>query len=179
MQKKTALLSFLFLTGTCLTVYALDPVAPRSERKYGQLMVKSPLPDSDICEVMSVKGAAQGVKQSFKPGETIKVPVGDYFLKVRLQENEWTANITVYPTERTDIVVTGYGNLKVNSPKPGSDTVEVSTLDGKVVKSFHPTRVQTLPTGTYNVKVKMDGAEITQSNVVIVTNTTREVSASF
>lgn len=161
---------------------ALDPVAPRAERKLGELLVKSPMPETDTCQVnfISKKGETfqDPVKESFKPGQKIRVPVGDYALKCKLQEAEWSSNITVQPTERTDVTVTGYGNLKVVTPKPGSDTVEVYTQDGKLVKSFNPTGVKTLPTGNYNVKVKMSGAEITEKNVSIVTNTTREIAAS-
>jgi hypothetical protein len=172
----------LTLLGIPLVSLALDPVAPRAERKLGELLVKSPLPQSDVCEIASIskKGETfqEAVKQTFKPGEKIRIPVGDYFLKVKLQDAEWTSNITVQPTERTDVTVTGYGNLKVITPKPKSDTVEVYSLDGKMVKSFNPTEVKTLPTGIYNVKVKMNGTEVTENNVNIVTNTTREVSAS-
>jgi len=184
-MKKTAKIAWIFLALLPMALqplWALDPVAPRSERKYGELMVQTPLP-SDVCEIKMVKdkNRDEGVEyqQSFKPGETIKVPVGDYALKVKLQDREWTSQVTVHPTERTDIKVTGYGNLKVNSPNPSGDTVEVATPDGKVVSSFHPNQVKTLPTGTYNVTVKMKGTSITQPDVVIITNTTREVSASF
>ncbi len=164
------------------SVWALDPVAPRSERKYGQLMVETPL-STDVCEIQMTqdknRDAGSGYQQSFKPGETIKVPVGDYSLKVKLQDAEWTSQLTVYPTERTDVKVTGYGNLKVMSPNATKDSVEVSNLDGKVVSSFKASQVKTLPTGTYNVTVKMGGGSVTQPNVVIITNTTREVSASY
>ncbi|MBL7684681.1 MAG: hypothetical protein JNK65_01435 [Deltaproteobacteria bacterium] len=159
--------------------FALDPVAPRSERKYGQLMVKTPLPELDVCEVVSTKDSADKFQKTFKPGEAVKIPVGDYIVKVKLQGYEYQSNATIQPTERTDVVVTGYGNLKVNSPKPNSDMVEVRTKDGKLIKSFNPKGVQTLPTGTYDVKVKMKEGDVTQENVVIITNTTREVSASF
>ncbi len=161
---------------------ALDPVAPRAERKYGELMVKTPLP-TDTCEIKMTKDknrdAGVDYQQTFKPGETLKIPVGDYVLKVKLQDREWTSQITIQPTERTDVVVTGYGNLKVTSPSPSKDKVEVYGLDGKLVSSFNPSQVKTLPTGTYNVTIKMGGASITQSNVVIITNTTREISASY
>ena len=163
-------------------LWALDPVAPRAERKYGELTVQTPLA-SDVCSIKMTKDknrdAGIDYQQSFKPGETIKIPVGDYELKVKLQDREWTTQVTIHPTERTDVKVTGYGNLKVNSPSPNKDTVEVATLDGKVISTFHPSQVKTLPNGTYNVTVKMSGTSITQPNVMIITNTTREVSAAF
>ncbi|MFO1518209.1 MAG: hypothetical protein U1F57_00870 [bacterium] len=179
MRKLGALFFLVFFTGFIPLSFALDPVAPRSERKFGQLMVKSPLPDTDVCELTSAKDSKEPFKQTFKPFENVKVPVGDYVLTVKLQDAEWKTNITIQPTERNDVVVTGYGNLKVKTPNPSKDTVEVYKSDGKLLKTFNPTKVMTIPTGTYNVKVKMNGAEITEPNVVIVTNTTREVSASF
>lgn len=177
--------AFILAIGLILSYqssWALDPVAPRAERKYGQLMVETPLP-SDVCEIKMIRDknrdAGIDYQQSFKPGETIKVPVGEYALKVKLQEGEWNSQVTVYPTERSDVKVTGYGNLKVTSPNPSKDSVEVAALDGKVISTFHPAELKTLPTGTYNVKVKMGGGTITQPNVVIITNTTREISASY
>lgn len=184
MQKSKSLFFFMaiFLFGLQQSAWALDPVAPRSERKYGQLMVQTPLP-SDVCEIQMTtdknRDAGLGYQQTFKPGETIKVPVGDYVLKVKLQDAEWTSQLTVYPTERTDVKVTGYGNLKVNSPNPSKDTVQVTSLEGKKISSFKSSQLKTLPTGTYNVTVKMGGSSITQPNVIIITNTTREVSASY
>jgi len=185
-MKAVILRSFLpalMLTlGLSVSAFALDPVAPRAERKLGELLVKSPLPETDTCQVnfISKKGETfqEPVKESFKPGQKIRIPVGDYTIKCKLQDAEWSSNITVSPTERTDVTITGYGNLKVITPKPSADTVEVYTLDGKMVKSFNPTGVKTIPTGTYNVKVKMSGAEITENNVAIVTNTTREIAAT-
>ncbi len=180
-QKILGIVSILILY-TLSSAWALDPVAPRAERKYGELAVQTPL-SSDTCEIKMTKDknrdAGIDYQQKFKPGETIKIPVGDYELTVQLQDREWKTQVTIHPTERTDVKVTGYGNLKVNSPSPSKDTVEVATLDGKVISSFHPSQVKTLPNGTYNVTVKMGGASIAQPNVVIITNTTREVSASY
>jgi len=176
MRKIASLLSVAIFVSLPAFTLALDPVAPRSERKFGEVLVKSPLPETDMVELIPT--AKGGEPHKFKPGETVKVPVGEYDVKVKLQDGEWTNHITVHPTERNDVVVTGYGNLKVNTPSPKSDKVEVTALDGKMIKTFNPTRVTTLPTGTYNVKVIMGPDQITQNNVVIVTNTTREVSAS-
>ncbi|GEM_PF-1100161 len=158
--------------------YALDPVAPLSERKQGSLSVKTPLPETDVCEVIG-SNSLQPFQQKFKSGELIKLPVGNYIVKVALQDTEWERGITIEPTERTDIVVTGYGNLKVVTPHPSKDVVEVYTAEGKMLRSFHPTRTKTLPTGTYNIKVKMGEAEVTQRDVMIVSNTTREISTSL
>jgi len=167
----------VFVLGFSTLALALDPVAPRSERKFGEILVESPLPESDTCE-LSPTSKGGGETQKFKAGETTKVPVGEYDLKVKLQDAEWKMHVTIHPTERADIKVTGYGNLKVTSPSPKSDKVEASSTDGKFSKSFAPNHVQTLPTGTYNVKVIMGSDQVTENNVVIVTNTTREVIAS-
>lgn len=182
MKNKNILWFFVFILCGLQNVWALDPVAPRAERKYGELMVQTPLP-SDVCSIKMTKDknrdAGIDYQQTFKPNETIKIPVGDYLLTVKLQDREWTSQVTIQPTERTDVKVTGYGNLKVNSPNPNKDTVEVATLDGKVISTFHPSQVKTLPNGTYNVTVKFGGTSITQPDVMIITNTTREISASF
>jgi hypothetical protein len=154
--------------------FALDPVAPRSERGTGHLMVESPMPQSDTCEISNMKGS-----QSCKIGTINKVPIGDYTIKVKLQENEWTSPITIKPTELTEVVVVGYGNLKVNTPNPTSDKIEVYSLDGKLVKAFSPSMTHTLPTGTYNVKIKVGKSEATMNNVTIITNTTRELDVSL
>jgi hypothetical protein len=156
---------------------ALDPVAPKSERAFGFIKVESPLPDSDLCEVTRVDDK-NSFKQSFKPAEMVKLPVGNYLLVVKLQNNEWTSSAKISPTEYTKMVVIGYGNLKVTTPNPSTDKVEVYTLDGKLIKSFSSSNPQTLPTGTYNVKIKIGASEVAENNVVILTNTTREIVAS-
>src|SRR4030095_8263548 len=101
--------------GVLPQVFALDPVAPRAERKLGELLVKSPLPETDTCQVnfISKKGETfqEPVKESFKPGQKIRIPVGDYALKCRLQEADCSSKISVNPTERTAVTITGYGHL--------------------------------------------------------------------
>ncbi len=160
---------------------ALDPVAPKSERRYGQIAVHTPLPSSDTCQIVAKSGSFQ---QSFKPEETVKVPVGDYTVKVKLQDQDWSKNITIHPTERTDVFVTGFGNLKVSSPDPTLDVVEVLDQSGKQVANFHPNMVKTLPVGNYSVIVKMKlsrrkNTQVRQDNVSIMTNATREIVASL
>ncbi len=181
-MKRYQTLVVIFLLAIFISpVWALDPVAPKSERRYGQVAVHSPLPSSDTCQIVAKTGSFQ---QSFKPEETIKVPVGDYTVKVKLQDQEWSKAITVHPTERTDVFVTGYGNLKVSSPDPATDMVEVLDKSGKQVASYHPTTVKTLPVGNYSVIVKMQlsrrkSTQVRQDNVSIMTNATREIVAAL
>jgi hypothetical protein len=122
MRKITMAGLLVFVLGFSTLALALDPVAPRAERKFGEILVESPLPESDLCELTPTSKG--GEAQKFKPGETTKVPVGEYDLKVKLQDAEWKTHLTIHPTERADIKVTGYGNLKVTTPNPKSDKVE-------------------------------------------------------
>ena len=174
MRKIIPLFIFLVVAANGTKIFALDPVTPRSERAFGFIKVESPLPDSDSCELTG----KNKFKQNFKPGEMIKVPIGEYDLEVKLQDGKWTSPVQIGPSEYTKVVVTGYGNLKVNSPNPESDKIEVYSQEGKLVEDFHPSKLKTLPTGTYNVKVKIGKASTTQNDVVIVTNTTRELDVS-
>lgn len=157
-----------------MKAFALDPVAPKADRAFGFVKVESPLPSSDSCQLTG----KNDFKQTFKSGEMMKVPVGDYNLVVKLQNSEWSNQIKVSPTEYTKVVVTGFGNLKINTPHPAADKVEVFSQDGKLVKSFNSSDPQTLPTGTYSLKIKVGRASTIQNNVVIVTNTTRELDVS-
>src|SRR4030095_2902473 len=164
---------FISLTGP---LWALDPVAPREERAYGFLKVDTPLPLSDQCEISAV-APASGYTQSFKPGQRIKVPGGDYLLKAELQYRDWKNNISVRATELTALVLPGFGNLKVTSPKK-TDVVEVYTPKGNLVSIFPASQVKTLPVGRYHVRVIMGDLETPKIQVAIITNTTREVTAS-
>lgn len=176
MGKKTVFLLSVFLLCFSSPLRALDPVAPREERAFGFLKVNTPLPLTDRCEVSAV-APASGYRQGFKPGERIKIPVGDYLLKVQLQDRAWQNPISVRATELTAIVVTGFGNLKVSSPKK-SDTVEVYSSKGALVSQFPASQVKTLPVGRYQVKVRMGDLETPKIQVAVITNTTREVIAT-
>jgi hypothetical protein len=176
MRKGTAFLFIAVFLGAAFPSFALDPVAPREERAFGFLRVETPLPATDECEVSAV-APASGYKKAFKPGQTMKIPVGDYLLSVKLQDRVWKNPISIRATELTALVVPGFGNLKVTSPRR-SDTVEVYSPKGGFVTSFPASQVKTLPVGRYHVKVKMKSLETPRIQVAIVTNTTREVVAS-
>ena len=153
MKRKTSLFLFLFFVTGLSTSFALDPVAPKSERAFGFVSLESPLP-TDVGELTGV--APAGLAPAIlRPGDLFKVPVGEYNLKVKMQGYEWTSPISVTPTELTAVVVPGYGNLKVSTPNPSVDQVEVYSPDGSVLKSFRSSEIVTLPIGTYRVKVKL------------------------
>lgn len=177
---KNRLFSFYILLSSfiaCSNAYALDPVAPKEERKFGTVEVKSPNPD-DVCLLIPAKtDPSTEVEHSTKckPGETIKVPVGDYHLKVTVQDYSFNKDVSVQPTERSYIVVTGFGNLKIISSNPGKEKVTVTNQKGEVVKTSVSGKNISLPIGTYKVLVKIGSSEVKQDNVKIITNTTREI----
>jgi hypothetical protein len=177
-------LAFLFLFTTSL-VFALDPVAPKSERAFGFLTVDSPLP-GDILEITSLRKEANAFSLTFRNNELVKVPIGEYSLTVKMQGYNWTQNISVLPTEMTDISVTGYGNLLVKAPNPPKTTVEVYSTDGTLISRFNASEVKTLPVGAYQVTITIEPdvianagpfytSHVTKNDVRIITNETRKL----
>lgn len=165
----------LLLLGLAPAARALDPVAPVSERKFGVLFVKTPQPGSDQIQIESV---ADGKKQKAASETEVKVPVGDYRVHVKMQDYSYEQEVKVGGTERTEVVVPGFGNLKVEAPK--KSTVEVYKKGSQsLVAKFPVDQVKVLPVGYYDVKISLLGASVTMNNVWIVTNTTREVAAKF
>lgn len=155
---------------------ALDPLASREERNKGMIFVKTPLPEADLVTLTLTNG---GPGESLKPNDMRWVPVGDYLVTVKMGEYQYNQSVTVKPTERTDVVVPGYGNLKVTSINP-TDTVEVFKKGTKAaVTKFPASQIRTLPTGHYDVKVTVGNTSVTKDNVYVVTNTTREVVVSY
>lgn len=169
------LLPLLFI---CSSTWALDPMAPKSERAFGRIRVKTPL-SSDICEIKGKAAQTEGKFILIPCAEMTKVLIGEYELRVKLQNTEWKTDITISPTEFTDVNVIGYGNIKVTSPNPKLDSVEVLSTDGKKVREFFTKDTITLPTGSYNLKIKTSGQEVLFNDVVIMSNTTREVSVTL
>ncbi len=189
MKKITSLSLFLFLIVFAVPLWALDPIAPKEERAFGFLSVESPL-ETDVCEITPL-GKAERPPITFKSYEMVKVPVGEYNLKVKIQELDWTKQIKVTPTELTQIFVTGYGNLKVKTPHPDKDIVEVFDHSGRLVKSFPSSELKTLPAGNYRVSVKLSTdypnpkdpkqhliQQVTK-NTSIITNETRRLVVSY
>ena len=186
MKRKIPFFICLFLLSGIKAVLALDPVAPKEERAFGFVSVESPLP-TDTAHLTGVAPAGLA-PVTFKPGDLMRVPVGEYTLKVKMQGHEWTSPLSVTPTELTAAVVSGYGNLRVSTPSPASDGVEVWTADIRMVASFPASEIKTLPIGTYNVKVKLAPdvmvrdkqkivtRDVLRANVQILPNETRRLT---
>ncbi|HKX12756.1 MAG TPA: hypothetical protein VJP40_06355 [bacterium] len=165
----------LLLLGLAPSARALDPVAPVSERKFGVLFVKTPMPASDQIQIESI---ADGKKQKATSETETKVPIGDYRVTVKMQDYSYQQEVKVGGTERTEVVVPGFGNLKVEAPK--KSVVEVYKKGSQsLVAKFPVDQVKVLPVGYYDVKISLLESSVTMNNVWIVTNTTREVAAKF
>jgi len=128
-------------------------------------------------DTVTITNIGTGATESIAPEALQWVAVGDYTVSAKMQDYNYTQKVTVQPTERTDVVVPGFGNLKVNSISP-SDQVEVykgTTLAAK----FPASQTKVLPEGRYNVKVIVGKQFVTHENVSIVTNTTRQMDVSY
>ena len=158
-----------------MPVFALDPVAPTAERKFGMIYVKTPQPGSDSITLTAVEG---GKTQKLDSEKEQKVPIGDYKISVKMQEFLYEQQVKVGGTERTEVIVPGYGNLKVISPE--GSTVEVYKMGTEsLVTKFPVKQVKILPSGYYDVRIRFGETSVTSNNVWIVTNTTREIEAKF
>ncbi len=167
-------------------VFALDPVAPKEERAYGFVSLESPM-SSDVGTMTGVAPAGL-TPVTIKSGDMMRVPVGEYSLAVKMQGYTWTSPVSVTPTELTAVVVPGYGNLKVSTPNPTIDQVEVWTADNRQVATFPASEFRTLPIGSYNVKVKLGPdvyvqskqkvvmRDVLRANVQILPNETRRLA---
>jgi len=175
-MKKTAFLIIaLMLVGG--SARALDPVAPRSSRGHGRIVVHTPQPDSDTVTVSSVQGS--GGTYNPKPGETIDVPIGEYQVSVKMQDYSYVQEVSVDPTETSFIVVPGYGSLKVNSLHASDKVTVTDARSGQVVATFPASQTKILPRGYYNIRVEIPGSlPAVKDNVWVVTNTTRIVDIS-
>lgn len=160
-----------------IRAFALDPVAPKSDRAFGFFKVDTPQ-NSDACELLRLNPAHPPYKTNCQPNTMMTVPVGEYQLTVRMQEYSWTEKMNVHPTEYTSLAVLGYGNLLVNSTRP-KDIVEIYSRDGKVVSEFKANTVKTVPTGIYEVKVKSKNAQVSMNNVSVIPDRTRELVVTY
>jgi hypothetical protein len=149
-------------------------LAPRAQRSQGMIYVKTPQPDNTITIARS-----DGFSEKLQPEHVKWVPIGDYTVTTKMQEYTYTQRVLVQPTERTDVVVAGYGNLQVNSISP-NDTVEIfGASKGNLVAKFPASQIKTLPQGHYDVKVNVGKTSVTKKNVWVVTNTTRQIDVSY
>ncbi len=151
---------------------ALDPVAPRSFRSKGMLWVKTPNPRKDIVKAKRLK---TGEIFTVTPGKIEIVPVGRYLVQVSMQGYEYSQKVLLEPTERTDVVVPGYGNLIINSHLPGR-VVVYGEKSGQWVAKFPVNVLKTLPRGHYEVKIIFaNKTSVTKPDIWVVTNTTRHL----
>lgn len=171
-MKKHFLFIFVGLLILCPRAWALDPVAPASERAFGTIYVKSPLPGSD-----SIALDCSGEITKLQPEVDAKVKVGDCTVRVEMQDYSYEQEVSIRPTERHEIIVPGFGNLVV---KGAQGTVEVYAKNAKKPESTFKTNfVKTLPSGVYDVKVKVGKYTLDQNNISVVTNTTREIDVKL
>jgi len=134
------------------------------------IWVKSPQPHSDVVTLTRQK---TGEARTIPVGQIEIVPVGRYKVAVKMQNYDYTQDVLVQSTERTDVVVPGFGNLKVMDAAPGATVEVLKRGSQKVVAKFPATQVKVLPRGRYDVNIKTGSFNVSKKNVWIVTNTTR------
>src|SRR5437867_2161357 len=140
-MKKLFSLSVLAILFCATMAWALDPVAPLSERKFGVVYVQSTLPSSDVITLSPTNDSGKAI--NMKSGVDVKVPVGDYTVRVEMQDYSYEVGVTVKPTERHEIIVPGYGNLRVNGPK--ADVEVFGENSKKPIAKFQTNFTKTLP----------------------------------
>jgi hypothetical protein len=175
-MKKQIVTVFFLMTalGLARATLALDPYAPPSFRNVGMITVRTPNLDDQI----TITHLETGASQSLKPSEMKIVPIGIYKVSAKIQEYSQEQEVAVEPTERCDVTITGYGNIKVNSPAPASIGVYLEGTQ-TLVAEFPDTQIKTLPTGHYDVRVKLGKNETTHHNIWVITNITRELDVTM
>lgn len=171
MKKLFTLFSIIFLAGFAWVApaLALDPVAPREFRSSGMIWVKTPNPTSDK---VTITRKSTGFHQTIPSNKIEVVPVGKYQVDVQMGDYHYQQNVLVEPTERTDVEVPGYGNIKVVSPVPAKIHVYKSGT-GNLVAKFPSGEIRTLPKGHYDIKIKVGIHTVQKEDIWVVTNTTR------
>ncbi len=145
------------------SVWALDPVAPRSERALGVIYVETPNPDDEITLVLQQDEIHQS---RISTKQDVKVPVGDYKVLVKMRPHyTYEQAVTVRPTERHEIIVPGFGNLRVN----GACREVKVYQEGKEIAKMTCDKTRTLPRGAYDVKI-VQGKYNIEKRVDVVTN---------
>lgn len=156
-------LMFLWGCGWFLPVWALDPVAPRSERASGIIYVETPNSDDEVTLILQQDEFHQS---QIRTKEDIKVPVGDYKVLVKMRPHyTYEQAVTVRPTERHEIIVPGFGNLRVNGSCRGVKVYQ----EGKEIAKMTCDKIRTLPRGAYDVKI-VQGKYNIEKRVDVVTN---------
>jgi hypothetical protein len=135
------------------------------------LYVKSPNPTDKI----SLTSLRTEKEESHKvvEGEEVDVPVGDYRITVEMGYGYvYEQEVTIRPTERHEIIVPGFGNLRVNGTNGKITVLQVGT--GIKEAEFKGGETRTLPRGDYDVKIEV-GKYTLDQQVTIVTNSLREI----
>lgn len=158
-----------------LTARALDPFTAAEYKDKGMIVVEAPLADNSV----TITNAATGASQTITPSSVNWVAPGSYNVTIKMQDYTFNQTAIVNATERTDVKATGYGALKVNTPSP-TDMVEVVPVGGaNPVAKFASAQAKVVPTGTYDVKIHVGSNTLTQNNIMIVTNTTRQIDVLY
>ncbi len=170
---KTLFIALLLLSP--FSAQALDPLTAPEYKDKGMLVVEAPLSDNTI----TITNTATGATQNVTPNTVNWVSPGNYNVTVKMQDYTYNQNVLVKATERTDAQAIGYGAIKVNTPSP-SDMIEVVAAgSGNSIAKFPSSQTKIVPTGTYNVKIQVGSNQLTQSNILVVTNTTREINVQY
>ncbi len=174
MKRWKIILAVLIASWIPAAAMALDPLAPRAQRSEGMIYVFTPQPNNTVTVTRT-----DGFTKELQPGKIYWVPIGHYTVTAKMQEYSYGQHVLVQPTERTDVIVPGFGNLKVNSIN-SNDLVEVfSSRKGNLAAKFPASQVKILPQGHYDVKVNVGKTSVTKKNVWVITNTTRQVDVSY
>ncbi|MDX1387278.1 MAG: hypothetical protein R3257_06775, partial [bacterium] len=140
-----------------------------SERATGVVFVETPNPKD---EIVLVDQRGQLKDRKIASLKNVKVRVGDYLVKVQIQpEYTYEQPLTVRPTERHEVIVPGFGNLRVNGK---CKQVEIFQEKKKITK-IKCGKIRTLPNGVYDLKIKLDKKYTLDQTVSVFTNTLREI----
>lgn len=136
---------------------AYDPYTSKENRHLGFLFVRTPLPESDQ---ISATHLGSGQVLTIRSSQLEHIPEGNYKLQVKLQKEVLSLDAKVMPTERTDIVVQGFGNLRVEAPEKSN--LSLSDSQGKEIVDFDLNKTVTLPLGSYRLKGKVGKLKVNQ-----------------
>lgn len=165
---KISLILMIFVFNIPAALHALDPKAPREERAFGTVYVETPNKEDKII-LISQRGDEK--EQKIASGQDVNVKVGDYLVKVNMEpDHTYEQALTVRPTERHEVIVPGFGNLRVNG---NCREVEIYR-DGKKIDKIKCNKIRTLVSGAYDLKIKV-GKHTLDQTISTVTNTLREV----
>ncbi|MCP5467934.1 MAG: hypothetical protein H7A32_01540 [Deltaproteobacteria bacterium] len=152
--------------------HEIDVQSTKEERRFSTIRVLSPKESDQV----TLKDLTAGTERSIQSGQDVQVPVGKYQVNVTMEDGYTfdSGEIQTDPTERYDVIVGGYGNLKVAGASGKVDVYKSG--EEKLVTSFPIDSVKTLPIGNYQVVITVDGKSSVQSKALIFTNTTSKIN---